>query len=693
MKDFLCEIYTEEIPARILNETVLQFKYNFEKKLKDFRLKYTEIQAFGSPRRLVVFIKDVSERENDISTEIKGPALKISINESGEKLPPYLKFSETNNFNESDIFIKEIRNNKYIFGKKMLKGKDAKEVLREVTLAALKEMHFQKSMRWEEGNFEFIRPIRNILLLFGEEVVDLTFAGVKSNNLSFGLFLDSPTQIEVKNVNDFFPKIKENYIILSYEDRKRIIKQRSSTLALSVGGTPWYTEEFLEEVANMNEYPTPFLCSIKLDTIKLPDCIVSSVIKEHLKSFPLLGIKSKKLIPYFIAVRNGTSDFIDIVRQGYERVAKARILDGDFFFEEDRKIPFEGFVDKLSEVVFIREIGSMKDKADRLMSLSEFLSFELKLDEDESKNLNRACYLSKGDLVTNVVKEFPGLQGIMGGIYSQLWGENLEVSTAISEQYLPTFAGDRLPESYIGKILSLVDKIDTLVASFIAGIEYSSSKDPFGLRRLGSGIVQLMFAINLDKFPLERLVSKLVEILKGDKNKKSEILSFLKDRAVSVLKEKGVRYDVANAVCSLDLDFMPTYQMRSAVIMNHLNDEKLEIISTTYKRINNIIEKVKFNEFNIDEKLLIEEAEDEIFKLIFESKKKLSELLYSRDYEASLSLLYIMGDSVGRFFDNVLVMNENESIRRNRLALLNNLKLIFKDFADFSQLIFDNQPI
>ncbi len=693
MKDFLCEIYTEEIPARILNEIVLQFKDKFEKKLNNFRLKYTEIQAFGSPKRLVIFIKNVSEREDDAFTEIKGPNLKISIIDSGEKLPPYFKFLETNNFNESDIFIKEIRNNKYFFGKKMLKGKDSKEVLRTVTLDALKEMHFQKSMRWEEGNFEFIRPIRNILLLFGEDVIDLTYAGVKSNNLSFGLCIDLPTQIEVKDVSEFFPKIKENYIILSYEERKRIIEQRSLALASSVGGTPYYTAEFLEEVANMNEYPTPFLCSIKLDTIKLPDSIISSVIKEHLKSFPLIGIKSKKLIPYFIAVRNGTSDFIDIVKQGYERVAKARILDGEFFFEEDRKIPFEKFVDKLSEVVFLREIGSMKDKTNRLINLSEFLSSELKLGEVEGNNLKRACFLSKGDLVTNVVREFPELQGIMGGIYSQLWGEDPEVSNAISEQYLPGFAGDKLPESYIGKILSLIDKIDTLVASFISGIEYSSSKDPFGLRRLGSGIVQLAFLINLDKLPLENFILNLINILNGDGDKKSEILSFLRDRAISVLKEKGVRYDVANAVCSLDIDFMPTYLARSSVIMNHLNDTKLETISTTYKRIRNIIEKAKLDVFDIDEKLLIEEAEEEIYKLICESKKTFADFVNSKDYEAALSLLYIIEPIVGKFFDDVLVMDENESVRRNRLALLNNLKIMFASFADFSKLVFDNKTI
>jgi len=697
MRDFLCEIYTEEIPAKIVNDATTQFKNNFKEKLKNFRLHYSEIQGFGSSKRLVVFLKDVSEKEEDAFIEIKGPPLKISIDDSGGKLPPYSKFLESNELNEEDVSIKEVKGAKYIFGKKLLKGKEAKEILKEATLYALKEMHFPKSMRWEENNVEFIRPIRNILILFGNEVIDLTYAGVKSNNLTFGLFIDSPVQIKINSVNEYFPKIKENYIIISFGDRKKTIEQRSASLASSVKGIPDYNEEFLEEVANMNEYPTPFLCSLKLKDMKIPDCIVASVIKDQLKSFPIIDARSKKLIPYFISVRDGTSDFIEIVREGYQRVARARILDGNFFFEEDKKIPSENFVEKLSEVIFLKEVGTVKDKTDRLVKIAEFLSSELNFSNEKRENLKRACYLSKADLVSNVVREFPDLQGTMGGVYSKLWGENNEVSVAISEQYLPHFTDDSLPGSSTGKFLSLIDKIDTLAASFISGIEYSSSKDPFGLRRLGSGVVQIAFSTGLDRLPIEKLIDFSMDTFgnkaKKQENKKGEIISFIKDRTSAVLKEKGIRYDIANAVSCLHIDFIPTFLMRSEVIMAHLKDEKLEVISTTYKRIKNIIEKAKFNEIKVDEKLLFEKAENELYKVICESKGKIDEFIDSKDYEAVLSMLYIVEPAVRTFFDSVLVMDEDESFRYNRLSLLSNLRIIFESFADFSQLVFDNKAI
>jgi glycyl-tRNA synthetase beta chain len=696
MKDFLCEIYTEEIPARILNDAVEQFKKQFEERLNNFRLRYNEIKSFGSPKRLLVYIKDVSEKEDDVLIEIKGPSIKISLDESGQKLPPYIKFLETNGFDEKDILVREIKGSQYIFGKKISKGRDAKEILKEITLEALKSIHFSKPMRWEETNVEFIRPIRNILLLFGSEVIDLTYAGVKSNNFTFGLFVESPMQIKINSVDEYFLKIKENYIVISFEDRKRIIKEKLSKLSSIVHGVPDYNEEFLEEVSNMNEYPTPFLCSIKLKDIKVPDCIVAGVIKDHLKSFPLIDPKFKNVLPYFISVRNGTSDFIEIVREGYERVAKARVLDGSFFFNEDKKIPFESFVEKLSDIVFLKEVGTIKDKIERLVRIADFLSTELNFSDKQKKNLKRASYLSKADLVTAVVKEFPDLQGTMGGIYAKLWDENTEVANAISEQYLPRFSGDLLPASFIGKFLSIIDKIDTLTASFISGVEYSSSKDPFGLRRLGSGIVQIAFSFDLNIFSMEKLVNFSIanfgnKFVKGTKN--VEIINFLKDRASAVLKEKGIRYDVANAVSSLHIDLIPTYFERSKVIMEHIKDDKFAVIGTTYKRIKNILEKAKFNEAKVNEKLLYEKSEEELYSVICESKEKIEGFLNLKDYEAVLSMLYIVEPAVRSFFDNVLVMDENESVRNNRLSLLNNLKTIFESFADFSQLVFDNSAI
>lgn len=693
MKNLLCEIYTEEMPARLVRDTERQFSEIFEGLLKHSHLNYGEIDSFGTPRRICIFIKDIPEKEEDTTVEVKGPSYKIAVDENGNKLPPYLKFLETHHLSESDIFIKEIKDSKYLYGKKLLKGRNAEDVLKELIIETLKGLHFTRPMHWESSGVEFIRPIRNILLLFGEDVLDIEYAGVRSNNLSFGLQIDAPLSFTIKHTEEYFKKIRENYVILSYKERRRIVENRIKDIARKINGVPVYTEDFLEEVVNMNEYPTPFLASIGIKEIRIPECIIESVIKSHLKSFPVKERNGTSLLPYFIGVRNGTSDFIENVRAGYERVAKARILDGSFFFEEDKKTPLEVFVEKLGGVVFMTGLGSMKEKTERLEKLAKFIAHTLPLSNSEAENLIRAAYLSKTDLVSNVVGEFPELEGRIGGIYARFWGENEEVATAISEQYLPLYSGDKLPLSKIGKILSIIDRIDTLAGGFIQGIDYSSSKDPFGLRRIASGVVQIVFSMGLGRFPLKALVYEALtyyQIEKDEDKKRDEVLNFLRERAEGILKEKGIRYDVANAVLMLPIDLMPAYLERASTIMKHLNEETLALICTTNKRIKNIIEKSGFKgEGSVRRDLLFDKAEEELYNVMSDSKLTLNSLLEKGNYEAALSLYYFISPSVFKFFDNVLVMDENDNVKNNRLSLLKELKNLFDAYADFSQITFE----
>ncbi len=408
-----------------------------------------------------------------------------------------------------------------------------------------------------------------------------------------------------------------------------------------------------------------------------------------MKSLKVVDEKGR-LLPYFIGVRNGSSDFIDVVRKGYEKVVKARILDGKFFFEEDKKTKLESLVEKLSGVVFLKGLGTMKDKTDRLVKLANEVSDILSLTEEEEENLVRSAFLSKADLITNVVREFPELQGTMGGIYANIQGEPEQVAAAMSEQYLPRFSGDKLPQTKLGKYLSIIDKIDTICGAFSVGVKVSGSKDPFGLRRAGNGIMQIVMSEEENFFPISEIIEKALLILgygkKEVEEKKEEIVQFLKERARGILKEKGFASDIVNAVLSVPIDFAPSYESRASVLKKHIEEETLLLIVLSNKRVKNILEKsgAEFGKVNPD--LFFERDEENLYSAISESRKAISENLQSGNYEKIMEIFYVLHPVIAQFFDNVLVMDKDEKVRNNRLALLRELKRLFDEFADFSAL-------
>jgi len=498
-------------------------------------------------------------------------------------------------------------------------------------------------------------------------------------------------KIEVKNPIDYFKKLKENYVILSYEDRKKHVEKDSYAIAEKVGGIPLYSDNFLEEVVNLTEYPTPFLAKIAKEGFTIPPCITESVIKNHMKSFPVVN-REGHLLPYFIGVRNGCSDFIENVRKGYEKVVRARVLDGKFFFEEDKKTPLTDLVNKLSGVVFFKGLGTLKEKTERLVRLSEYISQKIGLSTLQRKALMRSAFLSKADLLTNVVKEFPELQGEMGGIYAELQGEEKNVYETLKEQYLPSFSGDKLPKTSLGTYLSLIDKIDTLTGVFIFGIAVSGSKDPYGLRRTGNSIAQLLFSLDNNFFPIKDLIKTSISAYKGKNDMQpekllEEIISFLRERVKGILKEKSIRYDVVNTITELSLDLAPTYLKRALTIMKHLNDKELVSIVLSNKRVSNILLKAKPASKKINSELLFEKEESLLFTTLQSLKIKVDKKLEETNYEEIINLFYNLSPVISKFFDRVLVMDNDKMVRNNRLALLINLKDLFSEFANFSNIV------
>lgn len=691
MKDFLLEIYTEEIPAKVINPTVKQISECAINQIKNYNLLMGTVKSFGTPRRLVLFIDNVEEKETDSILEVKGPSIRFAYDANGNKSDALLKFLETNKIKEEDILVKEVKGNKYIFGKKRIQGRQSKEILKEISINLINSLNFPRTMRWNETNVRFIRPIRNILAMIGDEIIDFEYAGIKSNNKTYGFFFDSPLEIYVKNPQDYFIKIKEKYIILDFNERKRIVEKRIEELSIKINGKPIYDNEFLEEIINLTEFPTPFICSFDDAKVKIPDCIIESVVKDHMKSIPLSKKDGKGLIPYFIAVKNGTSDFLENTRKGYEKVVKARLLDGEFFYNEDIKRKLEDRLQELSDVIFMKKLGSLKDKVERVKKLSKLISEKLDLNEKEKNELARAVILSKCDLVTNVVREFQELQGTIGGIYATIQGEPATIANAISEQYLPRFSNDKIPESKLGKILSIIDRVDTVVGSMLASLEYTSSKDPYGIRRAVSGIIEIISQYDSVTFPITSLIEKAGEIYKetiseltGDIN---NVFKLLKERINFFFKDLGFEYDLVNSLHVLSIDELPTFKERLTVIKKHKQDEDFKILCQSNKRIKNILAKAEFPKADVDEKYLFDLVEIKLNEMVNESKTLVESLISNKDFEAVLKMLYLFNPVISNFFDKILIMDENEKIRYNRLNLLLSLKTLFDRFVSFSEII------
>ncbi|MGB9793608.1 glycine--tRNA ligase subunit beta [Caldisericum exile] len=692
MKDFLFEIYTEEMPAKLLNDISKQLKELAERNFSYTNINHGEIQTFSTPRRLVLFVKDVEEKESERVIEIKGPPYKIAYDEKGTPTQVFKKFLESNDLKEDEIIIKEIKDNKYIFGFKKVQGRDAKEILPAIVIESLKNLVFPRGMRWNSSNVVFLRPIRSILALFDNEVINLEYAGIHSSNKSFGFYFDSPLEFICKNTQDYFKKVRERYVILDYKERETLVKKDLEKLASSVEGRVKYENEFLEEVVNLTEFPTPFLCELKLGKFDIPDCIVESVIKDHLKSFPIYSKDLTKVLPFFVGVRNGISDFIENVRKGYEKVAMARLYDGAFFFEEDKKEKLEFRVPKLKDIIFISGLGTLFDKTQRLVKISEYLSEVLELDAKSRDLLKRASLLSKADITTQVVKEFPELQGTMGGIYARIQGEPEEVALAISEQYLPRFSHDEVPKTRLGKYLSIIDKLDTLVLSVGKGFEFTSSKDPLGLRRSALQIVEVVFTLEENVFPISNLINFIIGLDSFTRNSQEilqDVLNLLRERANYLIRSNNISYDSANAVTALPIDLMPTFLDRAKTLEKYSKDEKFKEIVVVHKRIRNILQKTNIESDLVSYDLLLEDAEKELFTVTSESEKLLKEMLKSRDYDAIIHLLYLYVPSVNKFFDKVLVMEKDERIRNNRLAQLMKVLKLFESFAMFSEVVIE----
>lgn len=689
---YLLEIGVEEIPAKFINGALEQLKNNIGNMFKDNRIQYTDIHTYSTPRRLTVIVEGLSDRQEDLKEEVKGPAKRIAFNEDGTPNKALEGFLRSKGIEEKDIVIKEYNGEDYVFANIVKNGKETVEVISEKVADVIKSITFPKSMKWGGKNIRFARPIRWIVSIFNDRVVNFDLEGIKVGNVTKGHRFLGSQHIELNSVDEYITKLEENFVIVDQKKRKEMIKYNSERLAKEKGGSVLFDEWLLDEVTNIVEYPTPLLGNIKDEYLNLPKDVIITPMREQLRFFPVVN-DHKRLLPYFVTVRNGNKEYSDIVIKGNEKVLGARLEDAKFFYYEDIKEPLENYVEKLKDIIFQEKLGTLYDKTLRVQKLANKIGDYLEVGEETQKNVHRAAYLSKADLATKMVYEFTELQGKMGMEYASQSGENEIVSTAIYEQYLPKFAGDDLPTTTAGAILSIADKMDTIAGSFAIGIQPTGSQDPYGLRRQALGIIHIILDKRLN-LSLNDIVEYALYIyvenqgLVFDYNDvKQEIIDFFAGRLKNMFGDMGIRYDIIDGVLSAGLDDIYDLKVRAEKINQYMleNEDMLSEVLTTFNRVINLANKATSTEVKRD--LLVEEEEIELYDTFNRIDESVTEYINKKAYDKALEQFITLKEPVDKFFDHVMVMVEDEQIRENRLGLLAKISEKMLMICDLSKLV------
>ncbi|WP_457679591.1 glycine--tRNA ligase subunit beta [Thermovibrio sp.] len=685
-KGLLLEIGCEELPASFVGPALSFIKEELYKELSSNHLTPSSVEVYGTPRRLIALAYDVPERQPDRKEFFVGPSVKVAFKD-GKPTKAAEGFARSKGVSVEELIVVENPKGKkgqYVAVEKLIKGKPAAEVLAQILPKLILSIPFKKSMRWADKKIRFGRPIRWIVALYGSKVVKFEIDGIESSAVSYGHRFLSPEPFQVENPYDFITELEERFVVADQEKRKGIIVDTSKDLAKKVEGKLLEDEELLKEVVNLTEFPYPILGSFEEEFLSLPKEVPITVMKEHQKFFSVVD-EEGNLKNYFIGVSNIKPVDEVVVRLGYERVLRARLKDALFFFNEDRKVKLEERVPKLKGIVFHEKLGNMLQKTERLKELSPFVSKELSLNCQEKAK--RAAYLCKADLLTEMVNEFPELQGTMGKYYALLDGEEEEVALAIEEHYLPKFSGDRVAESLTGISLSVSEKVDNLTGFIGVGLKPTGSADPFALRRNALGLIQTLIENGLF-LELSRVIERAKELYQRQEVELSseavkETLSFIKERLKGYLREKGFKPDTVEAVLAVSNDPYDSLLRAKAVEKLRLNPEFEEVLITMRRVVNIIPEGFTPTSFEPEGKY-----EKELYDKFQELKSKISSKIEEKDYEGALILIKELKGAVDAFFDNVMVMDKDEKVRNRRLSLLKTIADELTKLIDFSKLVF-----
>lgn len=682
----LFEIGVEELPARYVNSSMEQLKNNVVKAFNENRITFDNVNVYSTPRRLTVIVENICEKQSDLEEELKGPAKRIAVDADGNFTKPLLGFMKSKGIKEEDLYFKQAGKEEYAFGKIKQEGKLTSEVLKTILPEVIKSMTFPKAMRWGGKNMRFIRPIRWMVCILNDSLLNIELEGIVSSNVTKGHRFLGQSEFEVNTLDEYLTKLQENFVILNQDERKELIKKQCEDVAKSLGGEIEFDEELLEEVTHLVEYPTAFYGEFDEDYAKLPKEVVITPMKQHQRYFPVL--KDGKLLPNFIAVRNGDSHKIDNVKKGNEKVLEARLADALFFYKEDTKKTLEDYIEKLRTVVFQAKLGTVYDKSLRIEKLANDIIDRLNF-QDIKEDTLRAAKLCKADLVTGMVFEFTELQGIMGREYAKVSGENENVAEAIFEHYLPRFAGDILPKTNHGVILSIADKLDSIAGFFAIGIQPTGSQDPYALRRQALGIINILMDNNLD-ISLRELVDLTLDnysFIEFDKSEvANQIMEFFKDRIKNLFRDLGIRYDVIDAILSSNIDDIADMYARAIALNSWIDKDELVEMLTAFNRVATLAEKAETNVVNIG--LMREEAEFNLYQQFQEIRSNVEHLLADKEYTKALDAFASLRPAIDNMFDSVMIMDKDEAIKNNRLAILRQIYDTMLNICDLSKIVY-----
>ncbi|NEU32373.1 glycine--tRNA ligase subunit beta [bacterium LRH843] len=687
-RDFLLEVGVEELPARFITGSVNQLRDKMVEWLKTERLAYEDIVSYATPRRLAILIKGLAENQEDIEEEAKGPAKKIAFDSEGNWTKAAQGFARGQGVATDDLYFKELKGVEYMYANKFIAGKRTVDLLPAVK-DIIVSLHFPKNMRWGSNELRFARPIQWLVAMYGGDVIPFGIAGIQTGTKTVGhRFLGK--EIKIQYPTEYAEKMRKEYVIVDPAERKEKIRRQINELAEENGWIVPIDEGLLEEVHHLVEYPTALFGGFDEEFLTLPKEVLITSMREHQRYFPVES-DNGELLPFFVTVRNGNDIHLGNVAKGNEKVLRARLSDAAFFYKEDQNMKIDDALARLEQIVYHEELGSIGDKVRRIITGVAKLGEKLAINQETADTLKRAAQICKFDLVTQMVNEFPELQGRMGEVYAELAGERKEVAQAIHEHYQPRFAGDSSPESLEGTIVSIVDKLDTIVTCFAIGLIPTGSQDPYALRRQAAGIVQMISDHGLT-IEVEELIQMSLDVaekvLKRSRHEvESELIEFFKLRIKAYLQDKKVQYDVIDAVLTDQIGHIPTLVKKAEIISQKRNEASFKHVVEALSRVTNISKKAE-SVGTINPDLFEKDEEKALYTLYNEVKERVEQLLARGDVAGAYEELAGCEPAINNYFDHIMVMAENEDIRTNRLTQMHAFAKVIHQFADFQAIVF-----
>ena len=680
-KDLLFEIGAEEIPAGFMPNILGQLKQLAETKLNDAHLPFESIATYGTPRRLALIVKGLTDTSAEISERHKGPSASIAYDADGNATKAAIGFARGKGLDVANLVVED----GYIYAETKTAGVPAKDIVTDMLPQLITGLNFPKSMHWGNLDAKFVRPVRWLVALLDEEVIPVEFATVKSGNVTRGHRFLGADEITIKNASSYVDTLKENFVMVDQDARRELISKQLHDMAASKNASIVWDDDLLEEINYLVEWPTALCGGFEESYLVLPDAAIITPMKDHQRYFPLVD-EDGKLLPMFLTVRNGSDHSIEVVQAGNERVLRARLDDAKFFFNEDRKKPLIDRQDGLTKIVFQEGLGNLADKTERLLKLGRVFGEECGLHEDAAVVLERATELAKTDLTTGMVTEFTELQGVMGKEYALLDGESPEVAEAIFEQYLPRFAGDVLPQTEAGKVLSIIDKVDNIVATFSRGLIPTGSQDPYALRRQTIGILNILLGSEWN-ISLRPIFKASMELLNVPAEKQDELLDQVEEfftlRLKNIFLDREVPHHVIDLLLSNnELSVADVEGLVNALLANRI-DEDVELVQA-YTRMYNLVKDVEYTGVNSD--LLKEDAEKALFEAATKASEASSAAWEAGDYDAVVAVPATLVPAINKFFEDVMVMDKDEAIKANRLQLVRLAYNVMAIIGDISAL-------